>query len=64
MSHYIRILAIALMHLPFTASAIIEITSFKPITPGNGCDGEINITASGLAGTAITPPALSSYIPS
>jgi hypothetical protein len=50
MSHFIRILAIALMHLPFTASAIIEITSFKPITPGNGCDGEINITASGPAG--------------
>jgi hypothetical protein len=47
----ILIIAIGvLFHLPFTASAIIEITSFKPITPGNGCDGEINITASGPAG--------------
>lgn len=42
------------LHLPFTASAIIEITSVKHITTGF-CDGEIDLTAEGPPGNGIYP---------
>lgn len=44
----------ALLSLPFTASAIIEITSVKHITTGF-CDGEIDLTAEGPPGNGIYP---------
>ncbi|MBL7810430.1 MAG: T9SS type A sorting domain-containing protein [Saprospiraceae bacterium] len=52
--HILTIVIGVLFHLPFTASAIIEITSVKHITTGF-CDGEIDLTAEGPPGNGIYP---------
>jgi hypothetical protein len=43
----------ALLHLPFAIYANIEITSVTPLSAGNNCNGEIDITASGPTGNGI-----------
>ncbi len=41
---------IVLLQLPFTANAVIEVTSVTPIANNISCDGAVNITAIGTAG--------------